>query len=264
MELSKEQKDRYARNVIIREIGTEGQEKLLNSSVLVIGAGGLGSPAIMYLASAGVGTIGIADNDKVDLSNLQRQIIHTTKTIGTAKVSSAKQAVLARNPDIKVNTYNEFINAYNIMELIREYDFIIDATDNFSAKFLINDACVLAGKPFSHAGVIRFEGQTMTYVPGISPCYRCIFQEPPEEGTVPNCKQEGILGAAAGIIGSIQAMEAVKYLLNLGNLLTGYLLVYDGLNMEFRKVKLPDRTAACPVCGDNPVIQDISCSIKEK
>lgn len=251
MELSEEQKERYARNISIKEIGAEGQKKLLNSKVFVIGAGGLGSPVIMYLASAGVGTIGIADYDKVDLSNLQRQIIHTMGTIGEEKVLSAKRAVLARNPDIRVNTYYELVDKNNITELIRDYDFIIDATDNFSAKFLINDACVLAGKPFSHAGVIHFEGQTMTYVPGISPCYRCIFQEPPEEGTVPGCKEEGILGAVTGVIGSIQAMEAVKYLLNLGNLLTGYLLIYDGLKMQFRKVKLPDRVPACPICGDH-------------
>lgn len=255
MELSAEQKERYTRNIIIKEIGIEGQKKLLNSKVLVIGAGGLGSPAIMYLASAGIGTIGIADNDDVDLSNLQRQIIHTENNIGKAKVLSAKQAVLARNSDIKVNTYQKFINANNIVELIKDYDFILDATDNFSSKFLINDACVLTGKPFSHAGIIRFQGQVMTYVPGQGPCYRCIFQEPPEEDAVPNCKQEGILGAVAGIIGSIQAMEAVKYLLNIGNLLTGYFLTYDGLKMEFRKIKLPNKVTACPVCSDNPTIK---------
>lgn len=252
MELSTTQKERYTRNIIIKEIGTDGQKKLLDSKVFVIGAGGLGSPALMYLASAGVGTIGIADNDEVDLSNLQRQIIHIESNIGKSKVLSAKQAILARNPDIKVNTYQQFINADNIMELIKDYDFILDATDNFSTKFLINDACVLAKKPFCHAGVIRFQGQVMTYVPEQGPCYRCIFQEPPEENIVPNCKQEGILGVITGIIGSIQAMEAIKYLLNIGNLLTGYFLTYDGLTMEFRKIKLPNKTVNCPVCGDNP------------
>lgn len=255
MELSKEQNERYERNILIKEIGVKGQEKLLHSKVLVIGAGGLGSPAILYLACAGVGTIGIADHDSVDLSNLQRQIIHTEKAVKKSKVESAKQAVLERNPNIQVITYEQRIDADNIMELIKDYDFILDATDNFSTKFLINDACVLAKKPFSHAGVIRFQGQTMTYVPEQGPCYRCIFEEPPKETIVPNCRQEGILGAVTGIIGSIQAMEAIKYLLNIGNLLTGYFLTYDGLTMEFRKIKLPNRTSSCPVCGNHSINQ---------
>lgn len=255
MELSKEQNERYERNILIKEIGVKGQEKLLHSKVLVIGAGGLGSPAILYLACAGVGTIGIADHDSVDLSNLQRQIIHTEKAVKKSKVESAKQAVLERNPNIQVITYEQRIDADNIMELMKDYDFILDATDNFSTKFLINDACVLAKKPFSHAGVIRFQGQTMTYVPEQGPCYRCIFEEPPKETIVPNCRQEGILGAVTGIIGSIQAMEAIKYLLNIGNLLTGYFLTYDGLTMEFRKIKLPNRTSSCPVCGNHSINQ---------
>ncbi len=255
MELSKEQNERYERNILIKEIGVQGQEKLLHSKVLVIGAGGLGSPAILYLACAGVGTIGIADHDSVDLSNLQRQIIHTEKAVKKSKVGSAKQAVLERNPNIQVITYEQCIDADNIMELMKDYDFILDATDNFSTKFLINDACVLAKKPFSHAGVIRFQGQTMTYVPEQGPCYRCIFEEPPKETIVPNCRQEGILGAVTGIIGSIQAMEAIKYLLNIGNLLTGYFLTYDGLTMEFRKIKLPNRTSSCPVCGNHSINQ---------
>ncbi len=255
MELSKEQNERYERNILIKEIGVKGQEKLLHSKVLVIGAGGLGSPAILYLACAGVGTIGIADHDSVDLSNLQRQIIHTEKAVKKSKVGSAKQAVLERNPNIQVITYEQCIDADNIMELMKDYDFILDATDNFSTKFLINDACVLAKKPFSHAGVIRFQGQTMTYVPEQGPCYRCIFEEPPKETIVPNCRQEGILGAVTGIIGSIQAMEAIKYLLNIGNLLTGYFLTYDGLTMEFRKIKLPNRTSSCPVCGNHSINQ---------
>lgn len=255
MELSKEQNERYERNILIKEIGVKGQEKLLHSKVLVIGAGGLGSPAILYLACAGIGTIGIADHDSVDLSNLQRQIIHTEKAVKKSKVRSAKQAVLERNPKIQVITYEQHIDADNIMELIKDYDFILDATDNFSTKFLINDACVLAKKPFSHAGVIRFQGQTMTYVPEQGPCYRCIFEEPPKETVVPNCRQEGILGAVTGILGSIQAMEAIKYLLNIGNLLTGYFLTYDGLTMEFRKIKLPNRTSSCPVCGNHSTNQ---------
>lgn len=254
MELSEEQKERYSRNISIKEIGIEGQKRLLNSKVLIIGAGGLGSSAAFYLASAGVGTLGIADADCVDLSNLQRQILHPVKNIGKEKVISARETITARNPDIKVNAYHTFIKEDNIMELIKEYDFIVDATDNFASKFLINDACVLAKKPFVHAGIIRFEGQVMTYVPEQGPCYRCIFQAPPLENEVPNCKQEGIIGAVAGLIGSIQALEAIKYITNVGDLLTGCLLVYNALTLEFRKVKLPKKVKECSACGENPII----------
>lgn len=249
MELSNEQMERYSRHVILKEIGLQGQKKLLESSVLIFGAGGLGSPAALYLASAGVGTIGIVDADEVDLSNLQRQIIHATGDIGKAKVLSAKETIEEMNPDITVRAYHVFADENNIMDLIKDYDFILDCTDNFVAKFLINDACVQAGKPFSHAGVIRFEGQLMTYVPGKGPCYRCVFQSPPPEDAVPTCKQVGIIGVTPGVIGSLQAAEAIKYLLGVGELLTGYLLIYDGLKMEFRKVKLPRKVDNCPVCG---------------
>lgn len=252
--LTIEQQERYARHIVLEEVGTEGQEKLLNSKVLIIGAGGLGSPASMYLAAAGVGTIGIADADEVDLSNLQRQIIHQTKDVGRVKVDSARETMQAMNPDIKVNTYQMFVDASNIRELIREYDFIIDATDNFEAKFLINDACVSEKKPFCHAGILRFSGQLMTYVPGGGPCYRCVFKEPPPEGAVPTGKQAGIIGAMGGVIGSLQAMEAIKYLLGIGELLTGKLLTYDALTMEIRTVKLPKDTSGCAVCGKNPTI----------
>ncbi len=253
MEFSNRQIERYSRHLVLKEIGIEGQKKLLGSSVLVIGAGGLGSPVLMYLASAGVGTIGIADADEVDLSNLQRQIIHSTKDIGKPKVQSAKETINVMNPDITVNTYQDFITKNNILEIIKNYDFIIDATDNFLAKFLINDACVIAKKPFCHAGVIRFQGQLMTYVPSKSPCYRCVFKNPPPEDVVPNSKQVGIIGATPGVIGSLQAMEAIKYILGVGELLTGYLLTCNMLTMEFRKIKLP-HTHDCAVCGDNPTI----------
>lgn len=249
MELSNEQMERYSRHVILKEIGLQGQKKLLKSSVLIFGAGGLGSPAALYLASAGVGTIGIVDADEVDLSNLQRQIIHATGDIGKEKVLSAKETIEEMNPDISVRTYHVFADENNIMDLIKDYDFILDCTDNFTAKFLINDACVQAEKPFSHAGVIRFEGQLMTYVPGKGPCYRCVFQSPPPEDAVPTCKQAGIIGVTPGVIGSLQAAEAIKYLLGVGELLTGYLLIYDGLKMDFRKVKLPEKVDHCPVCG---------------
>ena len=257
MFFSNEQLERYSRHILLKEVGVNGQKKLLNAKVLIIGAGGLGSPAAMYLAAAGVGTIGIADADEVDLSNLQRQIIHAAEDVGKAKAQSAKETMERMNPDVAVNTYRTFVSADNIMELIRDYDFIIDATDNFPAKFLINDACVMAKKPFSHAGVIRFKGQLMTYVPGKSPCYRCVFKEPPPKDAVPTCKQAGIIGAVCGVIGSLQAMEAVKYILGIGDLLTGYLLTFDALTMEFRKIKLPSDTKNCEVCGDDPTITEL-------
>ena len=254
MALTAAQMERYSRHILLREMGTEGQEKLLHAKVLILGAGGLGSPAALYLAAAGVGTIGIADADEVDLSNLQRQIIHTTADIGKAKVQSAKETLQAVNPDVTVKTYHTFVTPENIMELIADYDFIVDATDNFPSKFLINDACVMAKKPFSHAGVLGFQGQLMTYVPGQGPCYRCIFGDVPPEDAVPTCKQVGIIGAVAGVIGSLQAMEAVKYLIGRGDLLTGCLLTFDAMTMEWRKVRLPADTSGCAVCGDHPTI----------
>lgn len=254
MAFTNEQLERYSRHIILKEVGAKGQKKLLNGKVLIIGAGGLGAPAAMYLAAAGVGTIGIADADEVDLSNLQRQIIHGTGDVGKAKVISAKETMNEMNPDVTVHTYRTYVSADNIMDLIKDYDFIIDGTDNFPAKFLINDACVLAKKPFSHAGIIRFQGQLMTYVPGEGPCYRCIFKDPPPKDAVPTCKQAGVIGAMGGVIGSLQAMEAIKYLLGVGELLTGYLLTYDALSMNFRKVKLPKKVKDCPVCGENPTI----------
>lgn len=257
MALTNEQLERYSRHIILKEVGAKGQKKLLNAKVLIIGAGGLGAPAAMYLAAVGVGTIGIADADEVDLSNLQRQIIHSTEDVGKAKVKSAKETMNQLNPDVTVNTYRTFVTSENIQELIKDYDFIIDGTDNFPAKFLINDACVMAKKPFSHAGIIRFQGQLMTYVPGEGPCYRCVFRNPPPKDAVPTCKQAGVIGAMGGVIGSLQAMEAVKYILGAGDLLTGYLLTYDALKMEFRKIKLPKHVSDCPVCGEHPTITEL-------
>ena len=254
MAMTDEQLERYSRHIILKEVGAKGQKKLLNSKVLIIGAGGLGAPAAMYLAAAGVGHIGIVDMDKVDLSNLQRQVIHTTDDLGKAKVESAKETMTAINPDVEVETYRIFVNASNIRELIRDYDFIIDGTDNFPAKFLINDACVLEKKPFVHAGIIRFQGQVMTYVPNEGPCYRCVFKNPPPNDAIPTCKQAGVIGAMAGTIGTLQAMETIKYIVGKGKLLTGYLLTYDALTMEFRKIKLPSDTHNCAVCGDHPTI----------
>ncbi|MBE5912164.1 thiazole biosynthesis adenylyltransferase ThiF [Pseudobutyrivibrio sp.] len=257
MAMTDEQIERYSRHIILKEVGAKGQKKLLNAKVLIIGAGGLGAPAAMYLAAAGVGTIGIVDADEVDLSNLQRQIIHSTADIGKPKVKSAKETMNAMNPDVVVKTYHMFVDSTNIRELIREYDFVIDGTDNFPAKFLINDACVMEKKPFSHAGIIRFKGQLMTYVPGEGPCYRCVFKNPPPKDAVPTCKQAGVIGAMGGVIGSLQAMEAVKYIVGVGKLLTGHLLTYDAVNQEFRKIKLPSDTRKCPVCGKAPTITEL-------
>ena len=257
MAFTNEQLERYSRHIILKEVGPKGQKKLLNAKVLIIGAGGLGAPAAMYLAAAGVGTIGIVDADEVDLSNLQRQIIHTTNDVGKAKVKSAKETMNAINPDVTVNTYRQFVTSGNIMELIADYDFIIDGTDNFPAKFLINDACVMAKKPFCHAGIIRFKGQLMTYVPGEGPCYRCVFKNPPPKDAVPTCKQAGVIGAMGGVIGSLQAMEAIKYILGIGDLLVGKLLTYDALKMEFYTVKLLKKVVDCAVCGEHPTITEL-------
>ena len=256
MAFTNEQLERYSRHIILQEVGVKGQKKLLNASVLIIGAGGLGAPAALYLAAAGVGTIGIVDADEVDLSNLQRQVIHTTNDVGKAKVKSAAETMEAINPDVTVKTYRTFVDSSNIMDLIKDYDFIIDGTDNFPAKFLINDACVMAKKPFSHAGIIRFKGQLMTYVPGEGPCYRCVFKNPPPKDAVPTCKQAGVIGAMGGVIGSLQAMEAIKYIIGKGDLLTGKLLTYDALKMEFHTIKLP-KDDHCAVCGDEPTITDL-------
>lgn len=255
MKLTNEQIERYSRQIILKEVGGKGQEKLLNSKVLVIGAGGLGSPALLYLASAGVGTIGIVDGDKVDITNLQRQVIHFTEDVNKEKIYSAKEKIEKINPDVKVITYNTRVNASNIREIIREFDFIIDGTDNFPAKFLINDACFFEKKPFSHGGILRFQGQTLTYLPE-NACYRCIFDTPPPKGLVPTCSEAGIIGVMAGLLGVIQASEAIKYILSTGQLLTNKLLFIDLLNLEFRTINFK-RNKNCPLCGENPTIRDL-------
>jgi len=251
--LTESQIERYSRHIMLKEVGGKGQQKLLNGRVLVIGAGGLGSPIALYLAAAGVGTIGIADGDAVDLSNLQRQIAHHTRDIGTPKVASAKTKMTAMNPDVTVNTYETRVHAANIGEIMAGYDFVIDATDNFAAKFLINDACILTGKPYSHGGILRFDGQTITVTPGESACYRCIFPTPPPQDAIPACSRAGVLGVLPGVIGTIQATEAIKFLLGTGELLAGRLLTYNALRMKFREVPLR-KNPACPICGENPTI----------
>jgi molybdopterin/thiamine biosynthesis adenylyltransferase len=252
MPLSDEQLERFSRHIILKDVGVEGQERILQGKVLIVGAGGLGAPAALYLAAAGVGTVGIVDGDVVDRTNLQRQVIHFTPDIGKAKVVSAQEKMLQINPDMTVRTYHERLFAHNVLDVIRDYDFIIDGTDNFPAKFLINDACVLAQKPFSHGGILRFDGQTMTCVPG-SACYRCVFLQPPPKNAVPTCAQAGVLGAVAGMLGTLQTAEALKYLLGKGQLLTDRLLIFNAFSMEFRTVRF-QRNPACPVCGTHPTI----------
>lgn len=268
--LTEDQIERYSRHIILKEVGGKGQQRLLNGKVLIIGAGGLGAPIALYLAAAGVGTIGIADADDVDLSNLQRQVIHFTSDIGKPKVESAREKMEAINQDVKVITYKEWVSAANIGSIIADYDFVIDGTDNFAAKFLINDACVLAGKPYSHGGILQFVGQTITVLPGTSTCYRCIFPAPPPKNAIPTCSQAGVIGVLPGVIGSIQATEAIKFLLGKGELLAGRILMYDALNMKFRDVEIK-RNPNCPVCGDHPTITEAKdeldaltvCDLKE-
>lgn len=242
---------RYGRHLILKEIGARGQETLLSKKVLVIGAGGLGSAAIAYLAAAGVGTIGIADCDKVEPSNLQRQILHTASRLGRQKTDSAREFVCALNSDVKVELHPLRVGPENIRPLIAPYDFILDCVDRFGIKFLINDACVLEKKPFSHAGVVRFSGQAMTYLPGKGPCLRCLLKQPPAGNS---CASVGILGAAAGVLGCVQAIEAIKYLLGIGELLVSKVFTFDALSMQARTVKFGGSDPSCAVCGDAPSI----------
>ncbi len=245
---------RYKRHLTLTEVGFKGQRKLLASKVLCVGAGGLGSPALLYLAAAGVGTLGIVEGDVVDDSNLQRQIIHFTADVGRSKLDSAREKIARINPDVAVVAHPGFLAAANAVEIVSGYDFVVDGTDNFAAKFLVNDACVLAGVPFSHAGILRFEGQAMTVVPGRGRCYRCLFRQPPPAGAVPSCAEAGVLGAIAGVLGTIQATEALKFLLGKGDLLVDRLLIFDALAMRFREIR-GGRDPGCAVCGDLPTIK---------
>ena len=255
MGLSEAQRQRYKRHIVMKDVGVQGQEKICASKVLIIGLGGIGSPAALYLAAAGVGTLGLADGDKVDASNLQRHIIHSTADIDRLKTVSARDRVAAINPDVKVVTHDTWVEGPNIADIIKGYDFVIDGTDNFVAKFLINDACVLGKKPFSHGGVMAFEAQTLTYVPG-STCYRCIFSGPPPVGAMPTCAEMGVFGAVVGILGAIQATETLRYIVGTGDLLVNRLLRFDAQGMTFRTVNF-QRNRDCPVCGDNPLIKDL-------
>ncbi len=242
------QEQRYSRHILLEGFGKEGQEKLLQSKVLLIGAGGLGSPNALYLAAAGIGTIGIADADVVSVSNLQRQVIHFTEDKGKSKVESAAEKMRRINPDVKIITYDCFITEDNAKDIIADYDFIIDCTDSFASKYLVNDACVMMGKPFCAGGVVKYGAQIMTHVPGTA-CYRCIFPEPPAEEEVQTSATVGVLGSVVGIMGSIQATEAIKYLTGVGELLTNQLLIVDALTMNFQSIHI-NKNDACVVCGN--------------
>jgi molybdopterin-synthase adenylyltransferase len=267
MEFTDEQVTRYSRHIILPDVGGKGQKKLLQAKVLIVGAGGLGSPAALYLAAAGIGTLGLMDGDVVDLSNLQRQILHTTASVGVPKVESGGRMLSALNPDITIKTYQENLNAENIMRILAEYDLVLDGSDNFSTRFLVNDACYFAKKTLISGSIFRFEGQLTTIKPHEGyPCYRCLYPEPPPAGLVPNCQEAGVLGVLAGTIGVLQASEAIKEILGIGETLADRLLIYDALEMKFRRLSRP-KAPDCPLCGANPTITDlrgdytVSCSI---
>jgi adenylyltransferase/sulfurtransferase len=255
MAMTEDQIKRYSRHILLPEVGGKGQKKIANARVFIVGAGGLGSPVALYLAAAGVGTLGIIDGDVVDLSNLQRQVIHHTPDIARPKIESAREKILALNPDVRVVASHDRLTAKNALDLVKDFDLIIDGTDNFPTKFLINDTAVLAHKPLIHGGILRFTGQVMTILPGTSACYRCLFKAPPPAGLVPSCQEAGVLGALAGVIGSIQATEALKLILGVGRPLADRLLTYDALTTRFRDVAIR-RNPTCPVCGDHPTITE--------
>jgi len=246
---SREQRARYARHIMMAEVGEKGQAKLLRSKVLLLGAGGLGSPSALYLAAAGVGTLGIVDDDVVDASNLQRQIIHSTKSIGTPKVESAAQTIEGLNPDVKVIRHQTRLTSQNVLSIIADYDLIVDCTDNFPTRYLLNDASLMLKKPVINASIFQFEGQVTVFKPFEGPCYRCLHPEPPPPGMAPSCSEAGVLGVLPGVIGAVQATEAVKLLLGIGKPLVGRLLQYDALDMCFREFKLP-RDPKCVTCSE--------------
>ncbi|MBN4054368.1 molybdopterin-synthase adenylyltransferase MoeB [Nitrospira defluvii] len=270
MPFTDEQLERYSRQILLKEVGGKGQKKIADAKVFLIGAGGLGSPAILYLASAGVGTLGITDDDVVDLSNLQRQIIHSTATLNHSKVASAKETIAKMNPEVKVNTHSGRLNSKNILDIIKDYDIILDGSDNFATRFLVNDAAFFMKKTLISGSLFRFEGQLTTLKPhstdnGPKPCYRCLYPEPPPQGMVPSCQEAGVLGVLAGTIGVLQAAEALKEILGIGDPMAGRLLIYDALEMRFQNVKVP-KNPNCSLCGPNPSITElldyeISCGL---
>lgn len=255
-DLSAEELARYARHLILPEVGIEGQVKLKTSAVLLIGIGGLGSPLAMYLAAAGVGRIGLVDADLVDLSNLQRQVIHTTNSLGTLKVESAAAAMKAINPHIEVKTFAERFTRDNALQIATDFDVLVDGTDNFATRYLVNDVCVLLGKPNCYGSIYRFEGQASVFNYAGGPCYRCLFPEPPPAGLIPNCAEAGVLGVLPGLVGTVQATEAIKVLLQSETTLAGRLLLIDAMEMRFRELKI-HRNPHCPICGETPTIREL-------
>jgi len=254
--LSNEEIQRYSRHLIMPEVGMEGQLKLKNASVLLIGTGGLGSPSALYLAAAGIGRIGLVDFDVVDHSNLQRQIIHGTKDVGRKKLHSARDRMLDINPYMQIDLFEEALDSSNAMRILKNYDIVLDGTDNFPTRYLTNDACVLLGKPNVYGSIFRFEGQSTVFATADGPCYRCLYPEPPPPGLVPSCAEGGVLGILPGIIGVIQATECVKLILGAGNPLIGRLMLYDALGMKFRELKIR-RDPGCPICGPNRTIHEL-------
>src|SRR6058998_3682264 len=254
--LSHEEILRYSRHLILPDVGVEGQKKLKAARVLLVGAGGLGSPAALYLAAAGVGTLGLVDFDVVDKTNLQRQILHGTSAVGTPKLESARARLQDLNPNVQVETFETRLTSENALDIIREFDVVADGTDNFPTRYLVNDACVLLGKPNVYGSIFRFEGQASVFYAKEGPCYRCLYAEPPPPGLVPSCAEGGVLGVLPGIVGSIQAIEAIKVLLGKGDTLIGRLLVFDALRMKFRELRLR-KNPACPICGTNPTIKEL-------
>jgi molybdopterin/thiamine biosynthesis adenylyltransferase len=253
MNFTRDQLQRYSRHLILSEVGEEGQARLLAAKVLIVGAGGLGSPAGYYLAAAGVGTLGIIDNDEVELSNLQRQIAHCTRTIGIPKVESAKITFESLNPDVHVIPLRQRLTKFNILDLIREYDIIVDCSDNYATRLLVNDACVMNKKPLVTGAVCKFEGQLTVVMPHEGPCYRCLYEEPPPPDLLPSSQDAGLLGVIPGVIGTLQATEVLKMIIGLGEILKGELLIYHAPQSSFRKVKIP-KNPACPLCGKHPSI----------
>ncbi len=254
--LRPDQRERYDRQLLIGEIGEAGQSRLAESSVLIVGAGGLGSPCAYYLAAVGVGRLGIVDADAVDLSNLQRQILHATPDLGRPKVESAKERLSALNPDVRIDAIQQRVTRDNVLALMEPYDLVVDASDNFATKYLLNDACVMAGKRLVHAGILGMSGQCMAIVPGESACLRCAFPEPPPRGSLATPKEAGVLGSVAGAVGAVQATEAVKLLLGIGEALVGRLLTHDGLNGAWQTIDI-ERDPACAVCGASPTITEL-------
>jgi adenylyltransferase/sulfurtransferase len=257
MNFTDDQITRYSRHILLPEVEGKGQKKLAQARILIVGVGGLGSPAALYLAAAGVGTLGLIDSDVVDLSNLQRQIIHYTADVGRSKVLSAKEKIQALNPDVTVVLHEDRFMARNALELVRDYSVVIDGVDNFPAKFLINDACYFSGIPLVHGGILRFDGRVSTIIPKHSACYRCVFKQPPPPGLVASCQEAGVLGVLAGIIGTIQATEALKLILGIGHPLTDRMLDVDARRMRFREIPVT-RNPRCPLCGDQPTITELT------